>query len=150
MVIPKMAIYLKNSFKKWIRKNPGIHPTDNFLIFFLKNGKIESSGISRNSALLVVTPPLVTPGPCETSSASYNQHKISFLEYYWSCWRIDSWYSWHCQHFRKIYRSCLLWKYFATKIHWNRNSSKDMWINFYDILWFWWPLFDFWNLFELL
>ena len=54
-----------------------------------------------------------------------HQNKIYFLEYYWPCWRIDSWYSWHCQHFRKIYRSCLLWKNFTTKIYWNRKSLKD-------------------------
>ena len=129
-----------------------VHPTDNFCDFFSKNGNLGSKlkvleflGIQP-----YLTPPLVTPGSRETWSASYRQHKILFLEYYWSCWRIDSWYSWHCQHFRKIYRSCLLWKNFTTKIHWNRNSSKDFWIIFYDILWFLWPLFDFWNLFELL
>ena len=63
-----------------------------------------------------------------------------FLEYYWPCWRIDSWYSWHCQHSRKIYRSCLLWKNFTTQIHRNRKRLKKFekyfyvtFYGFYDI-----------------
>ena len=75
-----------------------------------------------------------------------------FSEYYWPCWRIDSWYTWHCQHFRKIYRSCLLWKNSTTKIHWNRKGSNKNFLifffsmtfyGFYDLC-FW--NVDFWNL----
>ena len=61
-----------------------------------------------------------------------------FLEYYRPCWRIDSWYSWHCQHSRKIYRSCLLWKNFTTQIHRNRKKLKNFrhsvtFYGFYDL-----------------